>query len=66
MSDIWKIGDVLEYVEHPERRVRVREPASPENQPFKQVNQLGAMLNKFDRERQYELIYNFIDTLDQL
>lgn len=61
----WKISEVLEYVEHPERRVRCGPKNNPELEPFQYVNQLGIYLSKFSAEDQKMYVDNFIDTLDQ-
>jgi hypothetical protein len=65
MSIVWTVGDVLEYVEHPQRKIR-HSANEPENKPFYIANELGKLLNKFSAEDQEMYIENFIDTLDQI
>lgn len=64
----WTIAEVLQYVEHPERRVRCDTTGthSDEQQPFIYVNGLGDRLSRFSAEDQLEYLSNFLDTLDQI
>lgn len=63
---IWTIAEVLEYVEHPGRKVRCGGSDREENEPFTYVNRLGKILSQFSREDQIAYLDNFIDTLDQI
>lgn len=62
---IWTMGDVLEYVEHPNDFFRVSEDYI-HLRPFEKINRLGRILNNFSKEDQEMYINNFIDMLEQV
>lgn len=64
MSDLWSIGEVMLFVDHPDRMIRIN-PHHPDNVPFVTVNRLGEILEKFSKEDQNMYVSNFIDTLEQ-